>query len=83
VTAFPYHSLRMLVGDAPTHCPAGHEYPGRIAGRLVEDWVGCQGCGGHHILICMEPGCAYPRLADPPIDEDCDTQLQTPRHPNG
>ena len=72
VTAFPYRSVRVLVGQAPTHCPAGHRYPeGRIAGRLPEDWAPC-GCGGHHILLC-EPGCPSPRVADPPVYHDCDT----------
>jgi hypothetical protein len=83
VTALPYHSVRILVGDEPTHCPAGHAYRGRVAGRLDQQWVGCQGCGGHHVLVCVAPGCAYPRLADPPIDEGCDLQLRALCHPDG
>jgi hypothetical protein len=57
VTAFPCKSIRVMVGDAPTHCPAGHRYDhGWLAGRLQHLWAAC-GCGGHHVLLCAEPGC--------------------------
>jgi hypothetical protein len=73
VTAFPYRSIRVMVGDAPTRCPAGHPYTldRREAGRLVcLDWTPCS-CGGHHMLICAQPDCPHPRTADPPFADDC------------
>jgi len=76
VTAYPYKPVRVLVGDEPTHCPAGHRYDHgrRVGGRLVQLWATCAGagCDGHHVLVCTEPGCAYPRVFDPPVDDDCD-----------
>jgi hypothetical protein len=55
VTSFRYQSVRVMIGAAPTHCPAGHPYQvRRVAGRLVsQDWVPCR-CGGHHVLICLK-----------------------------
>jgi hypothetical protein len=72
VTAFPYESVRVMVGDEPTHCPAGHRYDHRrrVAGWLQQLWAPC-GCGGHHVLVCTEAGCPYPRVFDPPVDDDC------------
>jgi len=56
VTRFPYQSIRVLVGDEPTHCPAGHPYQKeRVAGRLVwQNWSPCC-CGGHFVLLCTKP----------------------------
>lgn len=77
VTAFPYEPVRAMVGDEPTHCPAGHPYShGRHQGRLVDRWAVCD-CGGHHVLVCEEPGCPHPQVYDPPVDYDC-----RPRNPS-
>jgi hypothetical protein len=77
VTSFRYTSIRAMVGDEPTQCPAGHPYElRREAGRLVsEDWVPCS-CGGHHVKICFVGGCPSPRLADPVVAYDCDADPQ-------
>ncbi|GIJ64582.1 hypothetical protein Vau01_120980 [Virgisporangium aurantiacum] len=71
VIAFPYKSVREMVGDEPTHCPAGHLYShGRRHGRLIDQWAACD-CGGHHVLVCEEPDCPQPQAYDPPVDYDC------------
>lgn len=75
VTSFPYESTREIVGDEPTHCPAGHRYShGRHQGRLSDKWAVCD-CGGHHVLVCDNRGCPHPELFDPPIDYDCSPRI--------
>lgn len=75
VVAFPYESVREMVGEEPTQCPAGHVYRhGRSRGRLIDKWAVC-GCGGHHVLVCEEPGCPHPEVLDPPVDYDCDPRI--------
>ena len=73
VTAFPYEPVRVLVGEEPTHCPAGHVYDHdrRVAGRLVHRWAACH-CCGHTVLVCDQPGCPAPQLYDPPVDNECE-----------
>lgn len=74
VTAFPYHSVRVLIGDEHTHCRAGHPYAGGSATRPVRDWSPCA-CGGHLILTCR---CGDVRV-DPPVSPD--SGCRPPRAP--
>ena len=74
VVAFPYRSVRDLIGTSPTACRAGHLYPnaGSIT-RAGHEWAPCN-CGGHFVLICHQPGCTDV-IVDPDPDPDCDPNL--------
>lgn len=67
-----HESRRELVGDKPSHCPAGHDITTRGTLAAPHDWWDC-GCGGHWWIQCRQ---CRAEIMDPPLAYDC--QPKTP-----
>ena len=85
VLAYSYRPRRELVGDLPTHCPAGHQYlrHSDVYPLRNRDWLACA-CGGHAVFICAHSTgtgqCLRERIEPLPA-YDCDVTWPRRTHP--
>ncbi|MEU7906357.1 hypothetical protein [Actinoplanes sp. NPDC049118] len=71
VVAFPYRQVRVLVGDEPQQCRAGHTYRGGSATRPARDWWPCA-CGGHLVIRCV----CGDVMVTPVVGDDCNARAR-------
>ncbi|GAA1843265.1 hypothetical protein GCM10009687_05920 [Asanoa iriomotensis] len=67
LASYSYRSQRILDGKPADRCRNSHRYWSPNWTRF--DWAIC-GCGGHHIWICLHPGCSDVRV-EPDFAYDC------------